>query len=104
MQDVQRVVAALQRPNDVAHEMDHVRVLLDPHELGDFHGAKLRHAADVVAAEVDQHHVLGTLLRILLDVLFDRPVLRFGSAARARPRDGAVVDAIALDAHQHLRR
>ena len=44
--------------------MDHVRVGLDAHQLVDRDAAVLAHAAEVVAAEVDEHHVLGALLLV----------------------------------------
>ena len=44
--------------------MHDVRVALDHHALGDLHAAGGGDAADVVAPEIDQHHVLGALLRI----------------------------------------
>ena len=40
-----------------------MRIALDRHLLGDADAADLRDAADVVAAEVEQHHVFGPLLR-----------------------------------------
>ena len=45
--------------------------------------AVLAHAAEVVAAEVDEHHVLGALLLVGEQVLRDRLVL-----ARRRRRAG----------------
>ena len=44
--------------------MHHVRVALDGHQLVDLDAAVLAHAPEVVAAEVDQHHVLGALLLV----------------------------------------
>ena len=40
-------------------------VALERHHLVDLLGAEPHHAADVVAGEVDEHHVLGDLLRVL---------------------------------------
>ena len=55
--------------------------------------AVLAHAAEVVAAEVDEHHVLGALLLVGEQVCGDRLVLVGVAAARARagdrPRRGA---------------
>ena len=51
--------------------MDEVRVGLDGHERLDLDGAVLAHAAEVVAAEVDEHHVLGALLLVGEQVLGD---------------------------------
>ena len=48
---------------------------LDLHELVDDHGAELAHAAEIVAPEVDQHHVLGALLLIGQQFGGDGPIL-----------------------------
>ena len=63
-QHVDRGQSRLQLALDVGHDVHHVRIALDHHLLGHAHAAGLRDAADVVAAEVDQHHVLGALLRV----------------------------------------
>ena len=49
---------------DVADDVHHVRVALDHEGFGHLHAAGLRDAADVVARQVDQHQVLGALLRV----------------------------------------
>ena len=49
---------------DAGHEVHDVRVALDGHVLRHLDAAHRRHAADVVAAEVDEHHVLGALLLV----------------------------------------
>ncbi len=63
-------------------QVHHVRVALEPHVLRHAHGAGLADAADVVPAEIDQHHVLGALLLVALQLV--------GRAAdplpRSRPR------------------
>ena len=46
------------------NQMHHVRVALDKHQLLDVHRTVFRNAAQIVAAQVDQHDVLGALLRI----------------------------------------
>ena len=76
--------------------MDHVRVGLDGHERLDLDGAVLAHAAEVVAAEVDEHHVLGALLLVGQQLGGDRACprrrrrraggcRRSGASRRARP-------------------
>ena len=52
-------------PDDLAREVHHVRVALERHQLVDLLGAELHDPPDVVAGEVDEHHVLGPLLRVL---------------------------------------
>src|SRR5690606_15753970 len=46
-------------PRHRADDVHDVAVALDLHHLVDAHGADLADAAEVVAAEVHQHHVLG---------------------------------------------
>ena len=50
------------RPRTFDDDVVHVGVALDDHEFVDPHGPCLAHAAEVVALEVDQHHVLGAFL------------------------------------------
>jgi hypothetical protein len=71
-QHVQVAHAVLQQALDVADDVHHVRIALDREGLGDLHAAGLGDAADVVARQVDQHQVLGALLRV---------GLQFGSSA-----------------------
>ena len=69
--------------------MHDVRVGLDGHERLDLDGAVLAHAPEVVAAEVDEHDVLGALLLVREQVLGDRAVLLRVAAARAGAGDRA---------------
>ena len=70
-------------------------VTVDAADLGD--------AADVVAAEVEQHQVLGALLRIGEQLVLERLVLVRGLAARARAGDRADGHVAVAHAHQDLR-
>ena len=54
--------------------MHHIGVALDDHLLGDLHRAGGGDAADIVAAQVDQHQVLGDLLGIGQQILFPQEV------------------------------
>jgi hypothetical protein len=94
------------RPFDVADDVHHVRVALDREGLGDLHAARLGDAADVVARQVDQHQVLGALLRVGQQFGFQRLVLLGRGAARARAGQRADRDLVALGrvlvAHQDL--
>ena len=49
--------------------------------------ARLAHPAEIVAAEIDEHHVLGSLLLVLQQLLRDPLVLGDVRPARARARD-----------------
>ncbi len=59
-------------------------------------------AADVVAAEIDQHDVLGALLGVGEQLRLQARILLGAGAARPGAGDGAHLDAVLLLAHQHL--
>ena len=61
--------------------MHDVAVGLDLHQLVDVHAAVLAHAPEVVAPEVDEHHVLGALLLVGEQL---RAIRRSSSGRRAR--------------------
>ena len=69
--------------------MHDVAVALDEELVGDLDGADLGDAADIVAAEIEQHQMLGALLRIGEQFLFERLVFVRRRAARARAGDRA---------------
>ena len=75
------VTSVRRRAAHVRHDVMHVRVGLDRHELVDLHGAGLADAAEIVALQVDQHHVLGALLRMRVQLASERR-----SAAASAPR------------------
>ncbi len=66
--------------------MHHVRVGLDGHERVDVDRPVAAHAAQVVAAQVDEHHVLGALL--LVGQQLGGDALVGGQVAPARARAG----------------
>ena len=81
-----------------------MRVQLELEALRHLDRARRRYAPHVVAPQVQQHHVLGQLLRIVPQLLGEALVLGGRAAARPRPRDRVHVDATLLDLHQQLRR
>ena len=83
--------------------MHHVAVALDEKLIGDGHAADLGDAADIVAPEIEQHQMLGTLLRIGEQFLFQRLVLVRRRAAVARAGDRADGHHIAAHFDQNLR-
>src|SRR5690606_38615402 len=95
-QYVDRVEPGLQDALDVADDMLDVRVLLDRHLVGDPDGAGHRDAPDVIAREVDQHQVLGALLRVGEQFVGQRLVLLGRHAALAGPGEGTDGDALGL--------
>ncbi len=64
--------------------MHHVAVGLDLHQLVDRDPAVLAHAPEVVAPQVDEHHVLGALLLVGEQLLGDPAVVLGGVAPRGR--------------------
>ena len=73
----QGVDAVAQLAGDLGDEVRDVREALDLRKRSTSHGAGPADAGEVVAAEVDEHHVLGAIL------------LRGEQAARRRPRRAA---------------
>ncbi len=84
--------------------MHHVRVALDHHIVGDNHATGIGHAANVVTAQVHQHHVLGDFLWVRQQFVGQCLILFAALATRAGAGDGAYGDGIVLAAHQDLRR
>ena len=68
------------------------------------HRARARYATDVVAREIDEHHVLRALLLRRAKLGLVRRVLRIVPAARSRSGDRVHDDLPALHAHEGLRR
>lgn len=84
---------------DLAHD---VAVAFDDEFLGRAHGADPGHAAHVVAAQIQQHQVLGQFLRIGQQVGLVRAVLFRRGPAGPGARDGSDRDLPVKDAHQDL--
>ena len=91
-------------PDDLAREVHHVRVALERHQLLDLLGAELHDPADVVAGEVDEHHVLGALLRVLDELGRQAPVVLLGAAAAAGAGDRTADHAAVEHLHHRLGR
>jgi hypothetical protein len=81
-----------------------VREALDLRVAGDRDGADLAHAAEVVAREVDEHHVLRALLGIAGERGRQPLVLRRVRAAPDGAGDRPRLDRAAAAPHEHLRR
>ena len=92
-QQLERCAVALQLADDLRDEMRDMRVPLRLHELLDANRAGNAHAREVVAAEIDEHHVLRAVLL--------RRQQRLGVALARRDRAGDRVErgarAFALD-------
>ena len=86
----------------LAHDVHHVREALDLHALHELDRADLGDAPDVVAPEVDEHDVLGALLRVGEELLLEREVLLGRLAAAPRSRERAHRHRPVLEAHHRL--
>src|SRR5207249_5828359 len=85
-------------------QMEDMAVALDLHVLADGHRPGSGDAAQVVAAEVDEHDVLGALLRIGLELLGQERVLASVRATRAGSGDRVRGEPVALHLEEQLRR
>ena len=91
-QQVPDVAFGLQQSFHLADDMHHVGVALDHHQLRHLDTARLADPAQVVAAQVHQHHVFGPFLGIGQQIRLKGPVLAFvgtaGPGAGDRPQRG----------------
>ena len=83
--------------------MHDVGKALDGHELLDLDGAVIADAAEIVAAKIDEHDVLGTLFFTGEQLLFQALIFGFVFAARLGAGDGAVENIAAAHPHEHFR-
>ncbi len=84
--------------------MHHVRIALDDHLVRHPHGAGLRDTTRVIAAQVDQHQMLGDFLGVGEQVLLQREVFLGGLAPAPSAGDGTDGDQPLLQPHQDFRR
>ena len=98
-QQVERRDAVAQLAGDLGDEVRDVREPLGLEEALDLHGAGLADAREVVAAEVDEHHVLGAVL-----LGGEQPLGVARRRARSCPAIGFRLARRALDLHVRLGR
>ncbi len=84
--------------------MHDMAVALDHELLAHLHRTGLGNAADIVAAEIDQHHVFGALLRIGQQFRFQRQVLFGSGPARTSAGDRPDRDHAIAQPRQDFRR
>ena len=97
-QQLERRDALAQLADHLRDEMRHVRVALRLHEALDAHRARHADAREVVAAEVDEHRVLRSVL------LRREQRLRVALSGRDRPRDRVQLGAASFALDDGLRR
>ena len=103
-QHVDRPEAGTQVGGHLRRQMHHVAVALEREQLVDLLGAEHADAAHVVARQVDEHDVLGALLRILLQLGRHAPLVGLGAPAAARAGDRTADDAAVEQLHHRLGR
>ena len=91
-------------PDDLAGEVHHVRVALELISSSTCSVPNSHDPPDVVAGEVDEHHVLGPLLRVLDQLGGQAPVVVLGAAAEAGAGDRAADDPSVEQLHHRLGR
>src|SRR5215472_4912979 len=81
-----------------------MRVALDGEELFDFYRAVFADAAEIVAAEVHKHDVLGAFFFTGEHFALEALIFGFVLATATRTGDGTVRDVASLDFNKHFRR
>jgi len=71
--EIDGVAVAAKPSRDGRHHLEHGRVALDRHQLGHRHAADLADPTEVVAHEIDDHQVLGAVLRRARELLLSFP-------------------------------
>src|SRR5712691_8706867 len=84
--------------------MHDVRVALHLHEPVDLHGAGPRHTANVVAPQVDEHHMLRPFLQVAEKLFLEAQIFWPIRASTSRSGEGPCLDSPTLDLHQLLGR
>ena len=101
---VERIKAFVQLALNVGHDVHDMAEAFDTEAFGDFHRAKRGNPANIVAAEIEQHQMLGTLFRVGEQFAFEGLVFLMGFAAPSRAGKRADGDDIIAQAHQDFRR
>ena len=87
----------------VGHDVVHVRLAFHGHQFIDANAARTTHATQVVALQVDQHHVFGTFLRMANQFPDSRGIVVAGNA-RPGSSDRTRFDYRPANGNQSLRR
>ena len=91
-------------PLHAAHHVHDVTVALDRAIGIDAHAARGRDPAEIVARQIDQHHVLGIFLGIGEQLDLEPLVERRSSCARPRAGDRTQLRFASVELDQRLRR
>ena len=99
---VERARAIGQFAVHLTHDVKHMRVALDGHEIGDPHRPVARETAHVIAAQIDQHDMLGALLLVRQQFGGERRIFFRRLAAWTCAGDGTYGEMAVGHAHQQL--
>src|SRR5690606_16856188 len=100
--EIERVSGRAQPPDDRADEMMDVREALDVEQLLDGDAAGFADLAEIVAQEIDDHHVLRAILRARAKLGRERRVAHGIRGARPRALDRLRLDVPAGDPEEAL--
>ena len=101
-EDVQGAQPLPQPPFHLAHQVHHVGVPFDDHQVGYRDRAILHDASDVVSSQVHEHPMLGQLLLVGTHVLGQGALLLRGLASGPCPGDRPHRDRALLQPHEDL--
>ena len=101
-QDIHRRISRINGPDDAADHMRDVGEALYCHELRHTYGAGDADASKVVACEIDEHCVLGTLLCIRQQICCQPRIFFVVLSSFARTCDRVGIDGAAGDLDEHL--
>ena len=94
-QHIEHIEAVADFALHFADDVHDVRVAFDDHKIGHMHAAEFGNPAHIVAAKIDQHDMLGALLRVAEQLVAQCGILGIGLATAAgagnRPYGGNVV-------------
>src|SRR5260370_37306252 len=82
--------------------MPHVRITLDIHQIAHLYRSVFADAAEVVAAEVDEHYVFSSFLLVFPHFFFEGGVGGFVFSARMRACDRTVLGFRAANPNPHF--
>ena len=77
-------------------------IALDHHFLSQAHAARFAHPADIIAAQINQHEVLGDLFLIGQQLRLKRLILLFGRTAPTGTGDRSNGHQSLLESHQNF--
>ena len=91
-------------PSHDRYQVHHVRISLERHIRRHLHRAVCRHAPEIVAPQIDEHHVFGAFLLVALQLLSQPGVVFLSRPSRPRAGDRVRFDSASLDANEHFGR